>query len=54
MMKCPYCGHENTDDATKCERCFAGFHKDEKINSENTKENSGNGENTKRNRKRSE
>ena len=25
MRKCPYCGHENDDNAVRCERCYAGF-----------------------------
>ena len=29
MKKCPYCGHEMADDATKCEQCFVGFPNEE-------------------------
>lgn len=29
MKKCPYCGHEMADDATKCEKCFVGFPSEE-------------------------
>ena len=29
-MKCPYCGHENDDKATKCEKCYAALPHDEK------------------------
>ena len=25
MKKCPYCGHENEDQAENCERCRAGL-----------------------------
>jgi len=25
MKKCPYCGKDNDDKASACERCFAGF-----------------------------
>ena len=25
---CPYCGHENKDDAIVCKQCFAGFPKE--------------------------
>ena len=25
MKKCPYCGHENENDAWKCSKCQAGF-----------------------------
>ena len=25
MKKCPFCGHENDDQATGCAKCFAGF-----------------------------
>lgn len=54
MKKCPYCGHENTDEAWRCERCFAGFPAKDKNFADTTKENSGTENNTKRNRKRSE
>ena len=25
MKKCPYCGRDNSDDATRCEHCYAGL-----------------------------
>lgn len=25
MKKCPYCGKDNDDNATRCGRCCAGF-----------------------------
>lgn len=30
MKKCPYCGHINDDNATRCDRCYAGFPAEEK------------------------
>ena len=29
MKKCPYCGHEVKDDATKCDKCYAGIPNEE-------------------------
>lgn len=54
MKKCLCCGHENTDEATKCEKCFAGFPHEKKL-PDSTKENSANGDKLHTNkRKRSE
>lgn len=25
MKKCPYCGRDNSDEATSCEHCYAVF-----------------------------
>lgn len=29
MKKCPYCNHDNADDATNCQHCFAGLPEDD-------------------------
>lgn len=28
MKKCPCCGHENDDNAVRCEKCYVGFPKE--------------------------
>ena len=42
-MKCPYCGHENDEQAKTCGKCYAGIPHEEKKLAEDTKENSENG-----------
>lgn len=37
MKKCPYCGHENEDGATTCQRCYAGFPKVDETKNEQDK-----------------
>lgn len=38
MVKCPYCGHENNDEAVNCERCKAGIPHEELTNTNNETE----------------
>lgn len=38
MKVCPYCGKENPDENTVCEKCFAGFPHEEPKEAETSEE----------------